>query len=174
MDKKFPHKLFQLRDWKRSHPGKIERDWLLETRCSNNKQREDLKKLFEWIDARNASNNSLEHVQFIICPWLTYEMDITSYEPSSVQKSIDPNLPKEDVILFFDFSIEGNLYDLDTPQEIYLIKNLALASTRYFEWKAKEIGGLEHTTFIFDGKQKMGDFPIDWKLLPKKFPINEN
>lgn len=177
------NKIKELRDWLDANPDKTKRDWLLEVRCKNGQQREDLKKLFAWIDEVNSNPDERKHMDFEICP---YPLRVTDHHtmPEGYPSIIDDigyGEPKEDVEIFFDFSVGRFFYDLETPEEIYSIPsspnyNAPYFKTRkYYEWKADQLG-LRNTNFVIRaiecGKHGSGihDFPPHWKTLPNLYP----
>lgn len=84
--KVFEIKKFRMQEWLKSHPDKTDRDWLLETRCQNDEQREKIIELFNWVD---ANKNTLE---------IGYTWELKGFGT-----------------VFSDFCINDRPYDLDAP-----------------------------------------------------------
>lgn len=119
-------------EWLDANPEKTERDWLLEVRCKDNAQREELKELFERVDA-------ITYAHLEVCPLGDY----IPLNGDHVIYSTD-NLPETDSKLReYDFGVGGFMYDLDAPDEIYVVsdpKRPWLVTFEFFRWKGEQLG----------------------------------
>lgn len=118
--------------WLDANPGKTERDWLLEVRCKDDAQREELKALFERVDAN-------KYAELKVCP-------LKDYVPLNglhVIYSTD-NLPETDSKLVeYDFKVGRFKYDLDAPDEVFIVKDPKrpqLVTFEFYRWKGKQLG----------------------------------
>ncbi len=161
-----------LEKWLISNPGKTERDWLLEARCMNDIQREDLRRLFSWADTNSIIIKvcptvgsfkdyrfSFQEVVNVINPHrraiLDEILEETEYHPQTYVEA--------------DFKIIGNkdlYYDLDAPDYVFEqpIPDL------YLNWKAEQMGidpSMTHTEYdIYEAfKPYMGANIPNWKNL---------
>ena len=173
------NKIKELNDWLDANPNKTDRDWLLEVRCKGEQQREDLKKLFAWIDEANSNPDERKHVKLNICP---YPLTVTGLHtmPEGSHPGVDApgwGEPLENVDIFFDFRIDNFYYDLETPEHIYDFQanprdlTSTLRTLKYFEWKAKQFNMdnsnfANHTSETLKQYQGTKAFPPHWKILP--------
>lgn len=126
----------EMNEWLDANPEKSGRDWLLEVRCSDDAQREELKALFERVDAS-------KHSQLDICPledW--YPVHLVENGPAHVI-FIGETMSKDDTVeVGYDFRVGGFYYDLDAHKALY-DKDPdwpAAPVYRFFEWKAEQLG----------------------------------
>ncbi len=121
-----------MRSWLEANPGKTERDWLIEVRCHDDAQREELKALFERVD-------STQFCDLEVCP----VEDYVHLNGDHVIYSTD-NLPEtESKLVDYDFRVNGFLYDLDAPDEVYVVTDPERpyeVTRKFFRWKGDQIG----------------------------------
>lgn len=144
----------ELTDWLEANPGKDERDWLLEERCTSDAQREELKELFELVD-------SSRNIDLCICPSESYEV-----EKDTSDFARHPNAETEPVMVSYDFAIGDRFYDLDAPDSYD-----GDPVWGFFRWKARQLG-LEDTNFAGVAREEMGPSKhsyIQWHELMKKY-----
>ena len=144
----------ELTDWLEANPGKDERDWLLEERCTSDAQREELKELFELVD-------SAPHLDFQVCPLKCYEVELNTSDYVR-----HPDAKTEPVMVSYDFAIGDWVYDLDAPDSYD-----GDPVWGFFRWKARQLG-LEDTNFAGAAREEMGTSKHDylhWRELVKKY-----
>lgn len=118
--------------WLEEHPGRSERDWLLEVRCVSDEQRKELKALFERVAAT-------PHCELEVCPLEEY----VSVNGVHVIYPTDKLPETESKLVDYDFRVNGFLYDLDTPEDVYVVADLkrhGVATWNFFRWKGRQIG----------------------------------
>lgn len=127
-----------LSEWLKSNPGKTSRDWLLEVRCKDEKQRQDLKNFFRFLD----ENNQGQSLYIAPAPDSYAIMDNVGYGCDF------PLEPHRRISVECDFKF-GLQYDLNAPDDVYQNEDDARStdsSWRYLRWKASQ-ENLEKTNF---------------------------
>lgn len=158
-------KITALNKWLESNPGKTDRDWLLEVRCKDEPQRQDLKKLFDWVD---ESEKAGKHINLVIAPPEDY-VDILDGVPAFIDY---PEAKHRKVFFEFDFILTDLPYDLDAPESIYN-HDRDRHVRDYLKWKAKELG-VENTNFVGQVITELFhpapySYP-HWKSFPERYP----
>ena len=163
-----------MNQWLESNPGKTERDWLLEERCTSDTQREDLKLLFVWGDKN--------HRNILVCPTIgsfkdphgPYRQAIRTNNPHrrAIYEKIHGNNVGQIhpyINVEADFQVVGNqdyYYDLDAPDNVFEQSKPDL----YLNWKAEQMSIdplLAHTNYeIYEAfKLYMGANIPHWRNL---------
>lgn len=126
------------RDWQRANQEKSKLDWLLEERCQNQKQKEDLKHLFEYLEHFGCFSVPY---YFDIAPRISCKAE--EGIPDGMRSLSDGNL----ITVYFDFKIGNCYYDLDIPDQEYEFEDRPWEATwKVLRWKAKKLG-LDNTNF---------------------------
>lgn len=163
----------ELVQWLNTNPEKSERDWLIEARCIDEAQRNELKCLFSRLDEMNIPVRVCH-----CCGYFTDDANIyrTAVEPDPEWADICADLEDEEnrkpihhsKKIVCDFMIENHCYDLDAPDEVFETPEPNV----YLYWKCSQIG-IEplraHTEYeIYESLKNYGGANIPhWKNLYK-------
>lgn len=129
-----------MQQWLDANPGKSPEDWLLETRCVDDKQREQVVRILRLCDENH----------------LVYEIPYGT-----------PSLENEPV--WFDFAIHGAPIDLDAPDHLFEgidPKRPWEKAWDYIRWKAAKDLGPEHKQaydFLYNDVDYFHNFFRDWR-----------
>lgn len=126
-----------MRAWLVENEGKTERDWLLEVRCTDDRQREELKEFFAWVDENEPGKLN-------VCP--DHYFLKVGQQPGmpAFVNTVQTNDPTEEVQVECDFALYEMFYDLDVPESVY-------GQTHpwdYWKWKSDKMG-LNDTNFAY-------------------------
>ncbi len=123
-----------LSKWLNANPDKSERDWLLEVRCRDDRQREELLALFDRVDA-----NPIFDLE--VCPVEDYAPLNGDHVIYSTEKDTLPETGS--ALVEYDFRVGSFMYDLAAPDDVYVIddpKRPWMAAWKFLRWKGKQIG----------------------------------
>ena len=129
-----------MKEWLKTNPGKQPEDWLLETRCIDDKQRLQVAQILRLCDDNH----------------LIYEI------PYNAGQS-------EFGCVWFDFAIHGAPIDLDAPDHLFEgidPKRPWVKVWDYIRWKAAKDLGPEHQQdydFLYNDVDYFHDFFMDWR-----------
>lgn len=136
-----------MNQWLEQYPEKTEQDWLLEERCTSDEQRNELR---EFLD---------------FCRLKGLQVDI----PGEVYLELPDCCPYPEELngtAWFDFSINGAYYDLDTPDELYTgDSGYKQGWVPFLAWKWEQLTGNPAEFRNFEIGNNMWRACYEWKFL---------